>query len=391
MKYLGLSPKELELSGGTYTAMEIAGQPQLWCKVADVIKDKRFEIALYLEKCLKETDNIILTGAGTSAYIGISLQGLFFRKFKKNVCAVPTTDLVTHPGDYFNPEKPLLLMSFARSGNSPESKAAVELADKLSLKCFHLIITCDPAGALAQYKTKNPKYTIVLPPESNDKSLAMTGSYSGMLLAGTLTAWIFELDIIIPQVETISSYGEKILSEYAPELQKIAKKPFQRAVFLGSGPFFGTATESHLKLQELTNGNIVCIRETFLGLRHGPKAVIHGNTIVIYILSTDEYVHKYEKDLINAVIKGHNPIAQIAICENADPDLKYDLQISLADKKNKLPEELLAVCYILPAQILAFYKSLDLGLRPDAPSENNVISRVVEGVVIYDYNVKRDT
>jgi tagatose-6-phosphate ketose/aldose isomerase len=389
MKFLGLTPQELELSGGTYTAMEIAGQPQLWRKVAEVIKDKRSEIASYVEECFKETDNIILTGAGTSAYIGISLEGLFFRKFRKNASAVPTTDLVTHPGDYFSPEKPLLLVSFARSGNSPESKAAVELADKLCKKCYHLIITCDPNGALARYQTKNPKYTIVLPPESNDKSLAMTGSYSGMLLAGTLTAWIFELEKIIPQVETISFYGEKILSEYAPGLQKIAIKPFQRAVFLGSGPFFGTATESHLKLQELTNGNIVCIQETFLGLRHGPKAVIHGNTIVIYILSTDEYVHKYEKDLVNAVINGHNPVAQIGICEIEDPGLKFDLLIKVADGNAKLPEELLAVCFILPGQILAFYKSLDLGLKPDSPSTNNVISRVVEGVVIYDYHLKQ--
>ena len=288
-----------------------------------------------------------------------------------------------HP--FNHPEKTLLLISFARSGNSPESKAVVELADKLCSKCYHLIITCDPKGALALYTAKNSKFLIVLPPESNDKSLAMTGSYSGMLLTGVLLAWIFDLESIFPQVEVLCSYGEKILNEYAPALQKIAKRPFERAVFLGSGPFFGTATESHLKLQELTNGNIVCVMESFMGLRHGPKAVIHENTLVVYIFSNNDYVLQYEKDLANAIAREHNPVGQIGICENVDFDLKLDLLIKLADKKITLSEDLLAVCYILPGQILAFYKSLDLGLKPDAPSANKVISRVVEGVTIYDY------
>lgn len=387
MHYLGFDETELELSGGINTAKEISGQPDLWRDIAKEISNIHPGIKAYLETCLDKVDSIILTGAGTSAYVGISLEGLYYRKFKKRTIAVPTTSIVTHPEDYFSADSPVLLISFARSGNSPESIATVELADKVCNKCYHLIITCDENGALAKYNSRHSKYLFVLPPESNDKSLAMTGSYSGMLLTGILLAWINNIDSILPQVETICSYGEKIVDEYSSALLKIAKKPFERAVFLGSGPYLGTATESHLKLQELTDGTVMCTRESFLGLRHGPKAVVHNDTLVVYIFSKNSYTLSYEKDLALAVAKEHNPVAQIAISEK-NIDLKFDLMMCFSDQDTELSEELLSVCYVLPGQILGFYKSLALDLKPDNPSVSNVISRVVEGVKIYDYKIK---
>ena len=382
--YLGLKEESLLSSGAIHTAREISGQPELWKKVALGIKDHQSDITSFLDKCLSEVDNIILTGAGTSSYIGISLQGLFFRKFKKNVLAVPTTDLVTHPENYFRRDKPVLLVSFARSGNSPESVAAVKLADEFSSKCFHLIITCNPEGSLALQQVKHIKNLILLPPESDDKGLAMTGSYSGMLLAGILLAWIHELNNILSRIELLSEYGDRIIKEYGPSLEQIAQKPFERAVFLGSGPFYGTASESHLKVQELTDGHIVCKRDSFLGFRHGPKAVVHDNTLMVYIFSKNRYSLLYEKDMAIAIAKEHNPVAQIAIFESNDMNLRFDLPVRLSVHE-QLPAVLLTVCNILPAQILGFYKSLDLGLQPDSPSVNKVISRVVEGVKIYDF------
>ena len=48
-----------------------------------------------------------------------------------------------------------------------------------------------------------------------------------------------------------------------------------------------------------------------------------------------------------------------------------------------IEEDFLPVCAILSGQLLAFYKSLQLGLMPDTPSVNGSISRVVQGVNIY--------
>ena len=88
--------------------------------------------------------------------------------------------------------------------------------------------------------------------------------------------------------------GSSFLS-VAPEIaKKAAEIDFPRAVFLGSGSHYGTAIESHLKLQELTNGQVMCSYNTFLDLRHGPKAVINDQTLVVAYLASDRYVNPYE-------------------------------------------------------------------------------------------------
>jgi tagatose-6-phosphate ketose/aldose isomerase len=385
-----MRPSELEIpltnaSGALYTSKEIAGQPELWLKVYRQVLAEKTRISTYLAEALPGVSKIILTGAGTSAYIGLTLNGIFNRMLNVHTDAVATTDLVSHPGNYFFSHETIMLVSFARSGNSPESTAVVNLADKLSKKCFHIIITCDVEGNLAKWQTTSPKLVIVLPPEANDKSLAMTGSYSGMLLCGLLISRLSEIEALAPQIETLHSYGVKILETYAPRIKEIASIDFKRVVFLGSGPFYGTATESNLKLQELTDGNIICKNHSYLGFRHGPKAVTDEDTLIVFIFSNIPFVMQYERDLVLSMKKGKKPLFTIGIFESDVNDMEFDLEIKLSESGSQLDEEMLAICSILPAQLLGLYKSLALGLNPDSPSESGAISRVVEDVTIYKY------
>lgn len=384
MKYLGMDLSALTDKNAVHTAREISQQPDLWQKVWVEMSDQRPFIAKFLQEALPHCKRVILTGAGTSAFIGLSLRGIIQRRTGLITEAIASTDLVSHPRDYFQPEIPTLIISFARSGNSPESVAAVSLAQEICKTCYHLIITCNAEGKLATHGCAENKYVFALPPESNDQSLAMTSSYTGMLLAGILIAHLGDLDDAKKDVDTLSGYGRKIIEYYAADLAKIAQRNFGRAVFLGSGPFFGTAKESHLKVQELTDGQIICKEDSFLGFRHGPKAVIDDTTLVCYIFSNEEYVLKYEKDLVQSMKKGRPPLLEIGIMENKLPGIVLDHIFYLSDNGRRLKEEYLAVCCAVPAQILGFYKSLHLGLAPDAPSATGAITRVVEGVQIYD-------
>jgi tagatose-6-phosphate ketose/aldose isomerase len=382
---LGAEISLLKDLGAVHTASEIAAQPDLWMKIYQQILEDKKRISSYLTNALPEVSKIILTGAGTSAYIGLSLHGTFNRFLKVHTDAVATTDLVSHPNDYFFDDETIMLVSFARSGNSPESTAVIDLADKLCKKCFHLIITCDATGQLARRQSVSTKFIILLPPESNDKGLAMTGSYSGMLLCGFLIARLKEIDLLGPQMAVLHQYGTRIFDHYASRLKEIASLDFNRVVFLGSGPFYGTATESHLKLQELTDGNVICKNDSYLGFRHGPKAVTNETTILVFIFSNNLFVQQYEKDLVLSMKKGKKALFTIGIFESPVDGLEFDLGIKLSESGNHLDEEFLTVCDILPGQLLGFYKSLALGLKPDDPSESGAISRVVEDVKIYEY------
>ncbi len=383
----GYDDEQLKEMGAFHTAMEISGQPQLWLKTWLYLYNVRHELNQFLAPLIhQENLQVIFTGAGTSAYIGDVLEGVFLKKLSVPARAVATTDIVTHPEHYFLPHTPTLLVSFARSGNSPESIKAIRLADEIGSQIFHLIITCNPKGALAKEASQANRFVFILPPEANDQSLAMTGSFSSMLLAGILISRFNELEELKESVRILADYGVKILRKYMPPLFQAAQLPFKRAVFLGSGIFQGIARESHLKLQELTDGQVICKFDTFLGFRHGPKAVIDAETLMFYIFSNQSYVQKYELDLLADVNKGEKGILSIALMEHELPEVETDVKLVLTDRMANLEECFLAPAYILPAQMLGFYKSLNLNLKPDNPSESGTITRVVQGVKLYPFS-----
>ncbi|WP_321285697.1 SIS domain-containing protein [uncultured Sunxiuqinia sp.] len=385
MSYLNYSTEELNSNGGIHTAREICSQPEMWEQTYSKFQKERSEIITFLDKVFAhQTLRVILTGAGSSAFIGEALEGVYIKKMQVNCQAIGTTDLITHPDHYFISSEPTLLISFARSGNSPESTAAVELARTHCNNLYELNITCNKDGELAQKANNENSYTFLLPERTNDLSLAMTSSFSSMLLTGLLLLYVHELDSLAPVIGTIQELANSILSEGLQTLKEIAKHDCKRMVFLGSGPLLGIAHESHLKVQELTDGQIICKFDSFLGFRHGPKAIVNESTIIVYLISNNSYSNLYERDLINSVEETKAKEVSVAIgniFSEKKSDFDYSVQFTKA--ANTLPEEFLTVFYILPAQIIGFYKSLNLGLSPDSPSKSNAISRVVKGVNIY--------
>jgi tagatose-6-phosphate ketose/aldose isomerase len=384
MEYLGIDENVLIERGGINTAREIEEQPALWKKTWQKLANESGAISSFLTENLPKVQRIILTGAGTSAFIGLSLKGKYQKAFGKITEVIPTTDLVSNPEDFLIREIPTLMISFARSGNSPESVAAVILADNQISQCYHLFITCDPTGKLAHYKTRRKNHLFLLPEEANDKSLAMTGSYSSMLLAGLLIADINLIRENEQIVNTLSEISRHFISTKFCTIRQIAEVDFDRAVFLGSGPLYGVATESHLKVQELTDGKVICKHETFLGFRHGPKAVTNNKALIIYLLSNNSYVRKYENDLIYSMAKGQQALMEAGVSETCFNELPLDHFLYFSDEKVSLSDEYFCIACILPAQLLGFFKSWNLGLSPDSPSTSGAISRVVEGVQIYE-------
>ena len=366
------------------TFKEISAQPRLWGETYEIILQQKAEIEGFLKPIIgDEQTTVILTGAGTSAYIGDVLCKVFQRNTGRLTEPIPTTDILTNPQDYFKRDQKILLVSFARSGDSPESVGAVQLAEKLCDHVSHLIITCNKDGELAKMAGGLNACTVFMPEDSNDKALAMTGSFTSMLLAGILISDLKNLERNKANVDLLMTYGKKMLKR-GQEINDIAQLDFNRAVFLGSGPLKGIARESQLKLQELTDGQVICKYDSFLGLRHGPKAVIDKQTLVVYLLSTDSYINQYEMDLVQSINGSDDKMAEMGIGEVLNSDVGLDLTIEPGDEV-RLPEEYFAVCAVLPGQLLGFYKSLALGLSPDSPSANNAINRVVQGVNIYPY------
>jgi tagatose-6-phosphate ketose/aldose isomerase len=373
-----------------HTGRELSHQPALWQETFNAVKNAREELSKFLQNAYRQPGiQIILTGAGSSAFIGEILQYAFQKYTGLCVHAVPTTDLVTHPETFFPSSTPTLLVSFARSGDSPESLATVQLAEKLSDRIAHLIITCNPHGRLVEI-ARNARNAMVffLPPEANDQALAMTSSFTSMTLAGRLIADLNNLAWNDAVVQRLSAIADRLLINYAPQLEFVTDLDIQRMVFLGSGPLKGAARESHLKVIELTDGQVNCQYESFLGFRHGPKAVIDDHTVLVYLFSNDPYVRKYELDLVEAIGRTEQFLYTIGIGQQLNgPEFSaLNLLIDLSLDETALSDDILAICSVIPAQLMGFYRSIRLGLNPDSPSNHGGIHRVVQGVNIYPYN-----
>ncbi|WP_034042985.1 SIS domain-containing protein [Wocania ichthyoenteri] len=368
------------------TIKEIEGQPLLWQETYSVIVSEHKKITSFLKTAFVFKDlRIILIGAGTSAYIGEVVQTFFQRKIGRTTQAVASTDFVSHSKDFLiSPQQPILMISFARSGDSPESLAAIDLANNFCENLFHLIITCNPKGKLTKNVGSRNSYVLLMPKNANDKGLAMTGSFTSMLLAGILVSDLANLRKNKEYVDLLSKYGKIILQKYKQRIIEVANLNFSRVVFLGSGPLKAIARESQLKVQELSDGQVICKYDSFLGLRHGPKAVINDSTLIVYLFSNDDLVNKYEYDLVRSINEQKEKLYEIGIGEiiKYKGEISLNLSIEVAESNN-MPEEFFAVCAIIPGQLLGLYKSINLGLSPDSPSVNNSINRVVKGVNIY--------
>lgn len=385
-----VSSSEWKEKNSYWTAKEIHQQPETWNKTFQLIEENSEEIQAFINKVVCNEDyDIVLTGAGTSEFVGNAVYSYLNTILNYKCKSYATTDIVATPRNYLSSKKPTLLVSFGRSGNSPESVAAVDVANVVCKDIHHLFITCNKDGALSKYaQGKENCYAINLTAETHDQSFAMTSSFSNMYLATLLAFNISNLDTVRKSVDTIIDGANRILESGYANIQKIANEyNYSRIVYLGSNALKGVAQESSLKMLELTAGETVVMYDTPLGFRHGPKSIIDEGTLVVVYLSDDSYTRQYELDIIKEMSPQRSGNKILAISSKADAEIEslVDYFYSLENKQD-LNSVFLGLEYIIIAQLMALYKSLSLDITPDNPCPSGEVNRVVKGVIIYPYS-----
>ncbi|SEG57033.1 SIS domain-containing protein [Vibrio hangzhouensis] len=383
--YLGYSETKLNENKGYWTAKEIMQQPECWRKTFNIVNECSAQLSDFMSQFIDKPDlRIILTGAGTSAFAGKAVAPTLTKLTNHRIEAIASTDLVSNPADYFAEDLPTLVVSFARSGNSPESVAAVDLADQCLSECYHLFLTCNAEGELYKSSLKSDKrFALAMPPESNDQSFAMTSSFTSMMLSLCI---VFSEDCFNKkEIENICTSSEAWITAINPSLITMSDEYVERVIYLGSGGFQGLAQESSLKLLELTAGKIVSCFDSPLGFRHGPKSIVDDKTIVFVFVSNDPYTRKYDLDLLNELRQDNIAKRVIAISAQAD-DIPVDDNHSLVPDMSDASDVQLLFPYITFAQIYAFHSALKLGNTPDNPCPTGEVNRVVQGVNIHNFN-----
>lgn len=386
----GKEKAEWENLKGVFTATEINQQPATWKKTIAQIKEQKNDLKAFIANVVNNDDyDIILTGAGTSEFVGNALFSYLNKVTNFKAKSYGTTDLVATPENYLSQTKPTLLISFGRSGNSPESVGAVDVADEVcGDNLYHLFVTCNKNGALSKAaETRKNAYAINLTDETHDQSFAMTSSYSNMMLATLLCFSLDRIDEAAAELSDIIERSEAFLADSWDFCKKIADEyNFNRIVYLGANALKGMAQESALKMLELTAGKVCTMYDTPLGFRHGPKSIIDDNTLTVVYISDNAYSRQYEVDLLKEMSgqrKG-NKIAIIAAHDYPELEGLADY-LFVFDNKEDHDNMYLAFEYILFAQTLALFKSLSYDITPDNPCPTGEVNRVVKGVILYPY------
>ena len=388
-KLLGLEISKLEDCSGLNTAKEIIQQPDTWREsVKNLIKNK-IEIKSFIDSFLSKKEfRIILTGAGTSAFAGEVCEPYLTSLLNKRVEAIATTDLVASPKSYFIKDIPTLLVSFARSGNSPESVHAVNLASQLVDDLYQIVITCNENGKLAKNTVNDEKSLLLLmPPQTNDLGFAMTSSFTTMVLNAMAVFNIDNIENFSSDVDKLSNSVNDFIENNIERVTSLVNEDFERIVYLGSSTSKGIARESALKVLELTAGKVNASYDTPLGFRHGPKSVVDDETVSVIYISNDEYTRKYDLDLAKEMLAHKKNDKVVIVGDNIEEDIlnKADYVFNVENINYTVENEvLLPLQQIIFGQMLSFLKSVNLGITPDNPCPTGEVNRVVQGVILHE-------
>lgn len=373
--------------GGLHTAEEIAHQPEIWRALAAALEAQIGRVDAFLGDWLHRPGHcVILTGAGSSAYIGEMVADTLNSAWPAEVRAVASTSLLTHPELYLRRGRPTLLVSFARSGNSPESLATVELLRASVDSPRFLNITCNAEGELLSGSTgRDDTLNLLMPEGSCDRGFAMTSSLTTMLLAALAALGSGSWTERLARISRLADLADTALRDWAGPVQALAQAPVQRIVYLGSGAQEALAKEAALKVLELTSGRVMAVAHTPLGFRHGPKSMLDAASLVLVLRSRGAVARRYERDLVQE-LRSDGIATRVLTLGPEDPAEQLPSFLPVpALPQDTLDDTWLTPLWLIAAQLLALNKSVALGLTPDNPFPDGTVNRVVQGVTIHSH------
>jgi len=371
----GRPEAEQKRLGYFHTLQEICQQPWTWAHTCDRMIASREG----LRADMAGIRSLALTGSGSSEYAAECVCLPLRNELGISTESISGGALLMYGGKSLPRERPGLLVSLARSGDSPESSGVVELLLETEPEFRHVVVTCNEQGSLARaWRAHQRVHVITLPAETQDKSLVMTSSFTNLLLAARFLGMLERPDGYRELCERLSRITQELIRSNFDILAKIAAADFRRAVFLGSGSRFAAAREAALKMLELTSGRVTTLCETYLGFRHGPMSYVQDDTLIVCNLSCDSTIRAYELDLLHELDRKKLGLSKVIVGENIpDSAIREGDEVIECRGLTEPGDEETPVVYVVVAQLLAFFRCLEEGLQPDSPSEGGIINRVV--------------
>jgi glucosamine--fructose-6-phosphate aminotransferase (isomerizing) len=329
-----------------HTLKEIHEQPIIVEKVGVQNLDKIEEFC----SILQNSKSVFLTGSGTSYHCALIAKHIL-----SNFAKIHAETVVSSEFQYTldGIDNASVLLALSQSGETADVLQAVNAAKDAGAKILSIVNI--PTSSLA--KISDSFLTIECGPEIG---VAATKSFTAQL---SLTYMIVDtlcngyLGFKTNKQFLVGALHEALAAEN--EIHSIAEKlQDARDIYvLGRSIHYPIALEGALKIKELSyiHAEGIAAGE----LKHGPLALIDGNSYVIIINPNDTTSD-------NNIASAHEIKARGAtiIGISSTPNEVYDIFIKIPFVKCNV---LYPIIEVLPLQILAYYLSLVKNVDPDYP------------------------
>jgi tagatose-6-phosphate ketose/aldose isomerase len=383
------TPVELQQTEGyAHTLAEIWQQPELWVETARRVSTVNEQWSDFVSRA----QAILLTGSGSSYFVGKCIATSLQESASVSVTALESGEILMLGSGALPPARPLLVVSFARSGDSPESCGLVQHLLDEEPEVNHLLITCNPNGSLARTwgeggtDCDSRVRVLMLDERTCDRSLVMTSSFTSMAIAGLgLAAQSEEAKArYLASTEALASGVTGMLADLSA-LDEFPLENVDRMIAVGSGCLHGAALEVALKMLEMTDGRVHTRSEGCLGLRHGPMCALHNRSLLFLPLSSHPARLAYQMDLLREVGRKRLGGWKVIVGAHVPQEVltPEDLALELPALSG-LGDEWVAIASVVAGQLLAFLRCRAEGLRPDEPAVGDSISRVVGSFTLHN-------
>jgi glucosamine--fructose-6-phosphate aminotransferase (isomerizing) len=340
-----------EYKPGQFTCEEIASQADAWAQLIPLVTRNAEKIRQLFE----DIDEVIFTGCGSGLNAGMSGAPILQTQTGLSCRAIPAAEIYLFPKSVFVPDRRTLSILLSRSGETTE---VVHALDHLRDRGIRVLgITCSGESPLAS----RSDLALVLSPVT-ERAVATTRSVTGMILTTQLVAAIVsEDDAYLSELRRLPTVCESQMAAFHDLGKLIGQQTkFTRYAFVGSGPFFGQAHESQLKIKEMVLLPVDAY--PVLDFRHGPQSNVDPHMLVIIFMS--DSAHKEESKFIGDM-KSLGGVTWV-ICDRADEQIKENADF-LLEINSGLSELARGVLYMPAVQYMATYRSLSRRLNPDQP------------------------
>lgn len=357
---------ELDLSDigkGTYPyymLKEIDEQPTVMRKLITAYTDDNNNITVDSEiiKAVQEADRIYILAAGTSYHAGFASKS-----FLETLTDTPVELGIASEWGYNMPllsKKPLFVM-ISQSGETADSRQVLVKANQMGIPS--LTITNVPGSTLSREAT----YTMLLH-AGPEIAVASTKAYTAQIATLAILAkavgdangnkaaaefdLVHELSIVAQSIEATLSEKDTI-AQKAEALLKETRNAF----YIGRGSDYYVAMEASLKLKEISY--IQCEGFAAGELKHGTISLIEDGVPVIALISSNPILASHTRGNIQEVAaRGASVLTIVDESQAREGD---DIIVTTVHPF------LSAIAMVVPAQLIAYYATLQRGLDVDKP------------------------